>query len=346
MDELTAILISNVLKIFIVLAPFVAIYVINKRLERESKVRYRSIYFIIGLVFCLIHVVWRIAYRTLSRLIELEISPVQDAVSLLTLFVGSLFLYWFVLLVKEYQTSESAYKKFSELLPLLFIFSAFFVGIFWGMHPENDLFWALCRFSYLGYIFLALCYFELANFLKSFGSRQWYLAVIASCVLAVHPLILVHNQIRKLFGFVESTPPIFILLPYIFGSIAGALILIPSIALLLEMRKPMPKIDKKVLENEYLTAMFEFLKNSTGIIGGATMTIFRSAVDGFNKRFSRDIRIDDTIHLSGLSEDEWPRFLEFLLNTYYQCIGPTLFECTKGIKILEDMVKKIEEKYA
>jgi hypothetical protein len=92
--------------------------------------------------------------------------------------------------------------------------------------------------------------------------------------------------------------------------------------------------------------MFEFLKNSTEIIGGATMTIFRSAVEGFNKRFSRDIRIDDTIHLSGLNEDEWPRFLEFLLNTYYQCIGPTLFECTKEIKILDEIVRRIEEKYA
>jgi hypothetical protein len=60
MDELTAILISNVLKVFIVLAPFVVIYIINKRLERETKAGRRSIYFIIGLVFCLIHVVWRI----------------------------------------------------------------------------------------------------------------------------------------------------------------------------------------------------------------------------------------------------------------------------------------------
>jgi hypothetical protein len=275
----------------------------------------------------------------------LKIPSAIDAVSYLTLFIGSLFLYWFILLVKEYQTGESAYKKLSDLLPLVFVFFAFFIGIFWGIHPENDLFWALRRASYLGYIILALCYFESANFLRSFGSRQWYFVSIASSVLVIHPLILVYNQMKLLLGYVESTPPIFILLPFIFSSIAGLFVLIPSILLLLEIRKPMPKIDKKVLENDYLTAMFEFLKNSTGIVGGATMTIYRSAVEGFNRRFNRDIVIDDTIHLSGLSEDEWPKFLKFVLNTYYQCIGPILFDCTKGIDILDDLTKKIEEKY-
>jgi len=117
-----------------------------------------------------------------------------------------------------------------------------------------------------------------------------------------------------------------------------------SIVLLKDMKKPMSEVDKKVLENEYLAAMFEFLKNSAVVIEGATMVIFGSTVDGFNQRFNREIKIDDTIHLGGLNEDERPRSLEFLLKTYYPCIGSALFDCTRGIEILEDIARKIEER--
>jgi hypothetical protein len=180
---------------------------------------------------------------------------------------------------------------------------------------------------------------------KNFEIRKWYLSVIASCILTIQPLILIHNQMRILWGFVESTPPIFGLLPFTFGTVAGFMALIPSILLLLEMRKPMPEIDKKSLENEYTLAIFQFLTNTSQTMGGATMTIFRSAVDGYNQRFKKGVQIDDTIHLSGLSNEEWPEFAEFLLSIYYQCIGPTTFECTKEIKIIKDIVKKVEEKH-
>jgi hypothetical protein len=88
---------------------------------------------------------------------------------------------------------------------------------------------------------------------------------------------------KILWGFVESTPPIFGLLPFTFGTVAGFMALIPSI-LLLEMRKPMPRIDEKNLEDEYTLAIFQFLTNTSQTMGGATMTIFRSAVDGYNQR--------------------------------------------------------------
>lgn len=85
-----------------------------------------------------------------------------------------------------------------------------------------------------------------------------------------------------------------------------------SIVLLKDMKKPMSEVDKKVLENEYLAAMFEFLKNSTVVIEGATMAMSRSTVDGFNQRFNREIMIDDTIYLSG---HEWNGDPD-LLNSY------------------------------
>jgi hypothetical protein len=334
------------MKVFIILAPFIVVYTINKKFERELERRPKSIYLVLGLIFCTVSIFGTIIVRTLDVFMAEGVLPVYWFISYLALFVGSLFIYWFVTLLREYQTQESAYQKFTSILPMILTFFVFFVATFWAIHPEHDLLWAVARPTLVfGYLILSLCYLELASFFRKFGSKYWYFLIISSLVFLGYPLISLYNSIMVALGYAESSPLYLRGIQSSFGFIAGVLALIPSIILLLEMQKPMPKIDKKVLENDYLTAMFEFLKNSTGIVGGATMTIYRSAVEGFNRRFNRDIVIDDTIHLSGLSEDEWPKFLKFVLNTYYQCIGPILFDCTKGIDILDDLTKKIEEKY-
>jgi len=52
------------------------------------------------------------------------------------------------------------------------------------------------------------------------------------------------------------------------------------------------------------------------VMGGATLITFRSTVEGYNERFGREVKIDDTIKLSGLGREEWPDFIGFLLNVY------------------------------
>jgi hypothetical protein len=46
-----------------------------------------------------------------------------------------------------------------------------------------------------------------------------------------------------------------------------------------------------------------------------------------------------------MPEEEWPSFLEFLLCRFYECIGPTTFECSEGIKSIEEIVEKVKAKY-
>jgi hypothetical protein len=267
--------------------------------------------------------------------------------SYLVLFVGSLFIYWFVTLLRECQTRESAYQKFTSILPLIFTFFVFFTAIFWAIHPKHDLLWAVARpILVFGYLLLTFCYLELAIFFRKFGSKYWHFLTASSVLLLAYPLISLHNSLRIAFGIVESSPLYLRGIQSSFGFIAGILALIPSISLLLEMKKPLPRVDKEKLENDYLLAIFQFLKNTTNTIGGATMTIFKSVVEGYNRRFGKEIRIDDTVHLSGLSLEEWPKFMHFLLDIYYQCVGPITFECSKGIDIMEDTVKKVEEKYS
>jgi len=344
MDELTIIMITNVMKVFIVLAPFLAIHYFNRRLESATGGR-SIVYLYTGLALCMLNAFGIIATRTLP-LWGARVPPAISVVFYLSLIAGSMLLYWFALAVRERQTGESARQKLMDTAPLLMLFSVFFIGILWGMHPQQDLGWALQRFSYVGYVILALCYIESGEFLRRFGARLWYVPSIASIVLLLHPLILIHNQMMILFGYVENTPEMFRLLPFTFGALAGLVAIIPELWFVLEMKKGMPPIEEKDLKDRYLGDLFKFLTRTSEIMGGATLTTFRSTVEGYNRRFNRNIKADDTIQLSGLKSGEWPEFIRFVLDVYYQCIGPLVFECTEGIDLMEKETKALRAKHS
>jgi hypothetical protein len=341
-DELALIMVTNPMKVLTVLAPFVVIYAVNRRLERTGA-KQISAHFYAGLTFCMINVFGVIAQRTLVLWGTSVPSTLYTAFQL-SLVAGSLLLYWFALLVREKQTGESAYKKLMDIAPPLMLFSVFFIGIFWGIHPEHDLLWVLSRFAYIGYVILALCYLESGDLLRRFGMRAWYLPLIASFILLLQPLFLIHNQLRDLIG--EPAPQLFRLLAFAFGAVAGIIVLIPSVRLILQMRKGMPVMDEEKLKDGYIRAVFRFLTKTSEIMGGATLITFRSTVEGYNERFGSEVRIDDTIQLSGLSGEEWPDFIRFLLNVYYQCIGPLALECCKGIEIMENVADEMGVRYS
>jgi len=343
MDELTIVMVTNVMKVFIILAPFLAIYYFNRRLEKAAAGRLIA-YFYAGLALCMLNAFGIIATRTLP-LWDAHVPPVISLVFYLSLVAGSMLLYWFALTVRERQTGESAHQKLIDMAPPLMMFSVFFIGIFWGIHPQHDLVWALQRFSYVGYVIFALCYLESGEFLRRFGVRSWYLPSIASIVLLLHPLILIHNQMRILLGYIESTPEMFRLLPFTFGALAGLTAIIPELWFVLEMRKGMPPIGEKDLKDRYLGDLFKFLTRTSEVMGGATLTTFRSTIEEYNRRFNRRVEIDDTIRLSGLGSEEWPEFIRFMLDVYYQCIGPLVFECTEGIDLMEREAEVLRAKH-
>ena len=69
----------------------------------------------------------------------------------------------------------------------------------------------------------------------------------------------------------------------------------------------------------YAFSLFQFLTKISEVIGGTSVTIFRSAIDGYNKRFNKEVQVKDTIKLSNIPEEER---LEFVLGVFYVCIGP------------------------
>jgi PAS domain S-box-containing protein len=104
------------------------------------------------------------------------------------------------------------------------------------------------------------------------------------------------------------------------------------------------KVEAQVGKN-YELATLMFMSNATLIAGDSSLEILRGTVEGYNRRFNKNIGIKEGIVLTNMPREEWPSFLEFLLSIFYDCIGPTTFECSEGIKSIEDIVEKVKAKY-
>jgi hypothetical protein len=96
----------------------------------------------------------------------------------------------------------------------------------------------------------------------------------------------------------------------------------------------------------YKLATLLFMSNASIIVGDSSLEILRGTVEGYNRRFNKNIGIKEGIALTNMPKEEWPSFLEFLLCRFFECIGPTTFECSEGIESVEEIVEKVKAKYA
>ncbi len=86
----------------------------------------------------------------------------------------------------------------------------------------------------------------------------------------------------------------------------------------------------------YSFALFQFVTKTSELVGEESMHIFRSAIEGYNKRFNRNIEVGTQISFSNVQPEEWPQLVKFVLDIYAQCIGPTTFEIAREIEGLRD----------
>jgi hypothetical protein len=96
--------------------------------------------------------------------------------------------------------------------------------------------------------------------------KDWYLPLVASFILLLQPLFLLHNHMRILTAG-KPVSQLLDLLPYTFGAVAGFIALVPNVRLILEMRKGMPVIDEEKLKDGYIRAVFQFLTKTSEIMG-------------------------------------------------------------------------------
>jgi hypothetical protein len=90
------------------------------------------------------------------------------------------------------------------------------------------------------------------------------------------------------------------------------------------------------------------MKGANELLRSSAAVIFTSTVKGFNKRFGKVAKIkreNSKLILSRMEPKEWPHFLEFLLTTFHECIGPITFKFCEGVIGIEPIIAKVAAKY-
>ena len=281
------------------------------------------------------------------------------------LAVGSFFMYLFLLKFRERMTKEDPWDRLTKFVAPVFmpylIISVLMIHTIYvdkitvygtaELTQINPLHWLLTNFGFpFAFYFIFLSYMECNDLLKSLKVIHKPLVISAFLVL-ISLFLWLYTQ-WGIFLF-RGTPfysdvawltnPIG---PFVSWSeiemipaLVGSIIAVANMLFLYrKLRGQVPQIKEDEVER-YAFALFQFLTNISDMIGGTSITIFKSAIDGYNSRFGKNIKIEDTIHLSNIEEKEWPKFMEFVLGVFYMCIGPVTWEKAKGIEGLEEIVE-------
>jgi hypothetical protein len=126
----------------------------------------------------------------------------------------------------------------------------------------------------------------------------------------------------------------------------GSLGTLPSIHLAIKLMSPLGVKSKE--ESLYGNAVNEIMKSANELLGSSAAVIFTSTVKGFNSRFGKAAEIkkeNSELILSRMEPKEWRHFLEFLLTTFYECVGPITFKFCEGVMGIEPIVAKVAAKY-
>jgi len=113
-----------------------------------------------------------------------------------------------------------------------------------------------------------------------------------------------------------------------------------------ETTKALAKKTETMIGKDYELATLLFMTNAAMLAGDSSIDILKATVEGYNGRFNKNVKIKDGLTLRNMKKEDLPSFVEFLLETFYQCIGPTTFECSEGIESINPIVEKVKARYS
>jgi len=346
----------------IFLTPFLIIYNISRRFEKAEKAKHMFSYlFWLALIptitYCMLVTIWS------SNQLWDKIPFIGNEI----LAIGAFFMYLFLLKLRERMTEEDPYDRLIKfvaptLIPLVMLLTMVNPLHYAGEHALGSNVISLtplagiAGFSFAFY-FVFLSYFECKDLLRNLHIIHKPLILSAFLVLATFAIW--HYDKWCTFLFAE-TPfyneiAYFTLSDGLFYSwwgiemmpgLAGSFIAIANMFVLhIKLKEPVPAIKREEVEVLYAFSLFQFLTKISEVVGGAAITIFKSAIDGYNKRFKRNIEIEDTIRLSKVKDDEWPEFIKFVLRIFNMCIGPITWEEAEQIEGLEEITREVKYRY-
>ena len=336
--------------------PLFFTYLISRRLEVKLRGRFSHLFWL-SVIFMACYFVLRPLSYFLSP--STTASAVYGEVAMLVCLLGVFFMHIFLLKLRERMGGEDPYDRMTRfvapmIIPIALTFCMFvplthLAGLYAGSDETVSL-QVIVTETASGitdvwiFYFIFLSYLECKDMLKSLKVVHTPLIISALCMLFIPLLNYGTIFVDRCFW---NTPLYEKIFPYgytLFEYLQYSATLVcfvtgmaTMITFYLRIRKPVEI--KEEQEGFYPLALFQFITKVSEIIGSSSLTIFRSAIEGYNQRFGRNISTSDTISLSDVRDDEWQDLLAFILNVYYQCIGPVTWEVAKDVDGLKDVVK-------
>jgi hypothetical protein len=325
---------------------FVNLAVVERRMEKTRKTKYTCLFYL-GFLFLGLYA---LSLPLLSPASHLEQYVLRWSIITTFLFFGTLLIFLFTLSFASKIEDRSIYEKLKFYFPILFPFMLLF-SLLASLSSYESAYYAV--FYSVSWILYYFSLYEASIVFKKLKIKFWYFLLISIALLLVTTFF-----IELIFDTALATGRISIIeyenlpgwkIDYLIAFIASGFAIVPGIIALFTIsprKEILPKEEAKELEGKiYALNLFQFVTRIANLIGGSTLIVFKSSIRGYNERFNKGIRIDDTIHLSNIEDKDWPKLLAFLIDTYYQCIGPIAIEEAKKVEGLEEIAEKVEERY-
>jgi hypothetical protein len=323
--------------------PFFAVWMLIRRLEKGLSEHIASWWFYGAIISIL----------TAATLMSLAMA---SAIPYAYGFIGDSFaiacmylVYFFIIRVRCYFLDTEMYSQIKNHLGVVLPLSVIFIALAYPFDKAPAIFyinWAICMPTLL---FVMFSYLELAWFFKRFRCFLWPLVVIGAIVGMGVPLLNLFWVIQLKSGILayeEILTSIWIRWIIVVAIVHGSLGTLPSIHLAIKLMSPLGVKSKE--ESLYGNAVNEIMKSANELLGSSAAVIFTSTVKGFNSRFGKAAEIkkeNSELILSRMEPKEWRHFLEFLLTTFYECVGPITFKFCEGVMGIEPIVAKVAAKY-
>lgn len=331
------------------LIPFLIVWVIARRIEREAKKTIPSTYFLIAIIFILFYI-FAISFFEFTTW---DINYLFHILVNLPLIAGTFFMYFFLLKLREEIGAERATSRlFQVVLPLAFLL-VFLVGILGaiGMGSirlktyysglENP-FFGLHLISFpLGAFFAFLSYLEMAYILRIFKMESGYLVYFSAFLLLGTPTLWVFDQVSQWFLMSGMPYEPFQAIP---GLLAGIIALLASLPLWIELRQKVPSVEEAKPKTAYERGIVKLTMQIGGMIGRASMKMLSFYVRAYNKLYASDIQVDESLKFEGMKEGEEKDLARFITFCFKNDLGPSVLRYAKNLEELKDIAEEIESK--
>ena len=297
--------------------PYFSAYLVVKRIGRHIKLRITPyLYFgYITLIICSFFLYFA-GYPSVNT--GVSIKPRLLLIGGLIATFGIFLLFLFVIKLRQHIFNISITGIAAEGLKIYFP-----LGVIIGLmiYLSKDFKVGAWLFPIIGLIFVMHSYIDLGLIYKRFQIKEWFLFIFGGLFFlgVIGSDVLVGTKL--LMGMEEPYTGV------LFGDacswIGGVVATVPSLILYANLRR---KIYLKFKPEE----LNRFLEKSSKLMGSAIFGILELGVKRYNKKYSAQVKLTST-EISGLIEEEYESFTEFIISVFADCIGPVAYRIEKEI---------------